>query len=140
MKQTVLIADCDAELCAVWRRFLTERGYEVGTASTGLDCLKELRQLKPVVLVLDLHLHWGGGDGVLAWLREEVPTLAIPVVLTATACSPRDVAKRIEPPVVGYLPKPFALTALLERVRAASKGQETARKSRFAASSEFFIV
>ena len=88
MKQRLLIADRDAELCEVYRRFLTERGYEVETSTDGLDCLAKLRQVTPAVLVLDLELLWGGGDGVLAWLREERPAPRIPVLLTATACRP----------------------------------------------------
>lgn len=141
MKQNLLIADGDAELCDVYRKFLTERGYEVATSSDGLDCLRKLRALAPAVLVLDLELCWGGGDGVLAWLREENRAPAVSVVLTATACSPPDVAEHSAPPVVGYLPKPFGLTALLETVRVAvAKGQEAARKVSFGPPSpEFFI-
>ena len=71
MKQRLLIADRDAELCELYRMFLTERGYEVETSTDGLDCLAKLRHVTPAVLVLDLELLWGGGDGVLAWLREE---------------------------------------------------------------------
>src|SRR5438067_11067086 len=71
MKQTLLIADGDAELCDLYEMFLTECGYEVEAASDGLDCLRKLRQVIPAVLVLDLELRWGGGDGVLARLREE---------------------------------------------------------------------
>ncbi len=117
MKQTLLIADRDAELREAFRRFLTSRGYEVKTSTDGLDCLAKLRQVTPAVLVLDLDLLWGGGQGVLAWLREESATHGIPVILTATAGCPQDFAEFIEPPVVDYLPKPFALTALLESVR-----------------------
>ena len=72
MKQRLLIADRDAELCEVFRTFLTERGYEVETSTDGLDCLAKLRQVTPAVLVLDLELLWGGGDGVLAWLRGKL--------------------------------------------------------------------
>ena len=56
MKQTLLIADGDAELCDLYRRFLAERGYEVGSSSNGLDCLRKLRQVTPAALVLDLEL------------------------------------------------------------------------------------
>ena len=106
--------------CAsVYRRFLTERGYEVETSTDGLDCLAKLRQVTPAVLVLDLELLWGGGDGVLAWLREESPAPRIPVLLTATAADPPDMAEFNEPPVVDYLPKPFALAGLLESIRSA---------------------
>jgi two-component system sensor histidine kinase/response regulator len=126
MKQTLLIADGDAELCGVYEQFFTERGYEVETSSDGLDCLRKLCQVPPDVLVLDLDLRWGGGDGVLAWLREESPAPGMPVLLTATADYPQDSAQFIEPPVVEFLSKPFALTALLESVRSAvaKKGPE----------------
>ena len=45
-----------------------------------LDCVSQLREETPDVLVLDPALPWGGGDGVLALMREDktvpkVPTL-----------------------------------------------------------------
>jgi len=119
MKQRLLIADRDADLCELYRSFLTERGYEVETSTDGLDCVAKLRQVPPAVLVLDLELLWGGGDGVLAWLREESPPPRIPVLLTTTAADPPDMAGFNQPPVVHYLPKPFALAGLLESIRSA---------------------
>lgn len=117
MKQTLLIADGDAEVCDLQRRFLSERGYQVEAAVDGLDCLTKLRQQKPAALVLDLELRWGGGDGVLDWIREERSMLGIPIILTATAGYPQGKAEFNDSPVVDFLPKPFALTALLECVR-----------------------
>jgi len=119
MRQRLLIADRDAERCEVVRRFLTERGYAVETSTDGLSCVAKLRQVIPNLLVLDLELLWGGGDGVLAWLREESPAPRFPVLLTATAADPLAMAACNEPPVVDYLPKPFALAGLLERIRIA---------------------
>jgi DNA-binding NtrC family response regulator len=87
------------------------------TSLDGLDCLEKLRRVEPAVLELDPEVRWGGGDGVLAWMREESLMPCIPVILTATAGYPKDFAEFIEPPVVDYLPKPFALNALLESVR-----------------------
>ncbi len=124
MRQRLLIADSDSERCEVFRRFLTERGYEVETSTDGLDCLAKLRQVTPTPLVLDLELLWGGGDGVLAWLREESPAPRIPVLLTATAADPPVMAAFNEPPVVDFIPKPFALAGLLERIRAAVAKKE----------------
>ncbi len=124
MRQRLLIADRDAEWCKLYRRFLTERGYEVETSTDGLDCLAKLRRVTPTLLVLDLELLWGGGDGVLAWLREQSPAPRIPVLLTATAADPPALAAFNEPPVVAYLPRPFALAGLVERIQyaVASKG------------------
>ncbi len=81
------------------------------TAWTGL---RKLRQVTPAALVLNLALHWGGSDGVLAWLREENPKHEIPVILMATTACPHNFAELIEPPVVDCLLKPLALTALMQ--------------------------
>jgi DNA-binding NtrC family response regulator len=125
MKPMLLIAEGDAELCDMYQRFLTELGYEVETASDGLECLAKLRRAMPAVLVLDRELRWGGGDGVLAWLREQDVAPTLPVVLTATAGYSLDLAADIQPPVVQFLPKPFGLTTLLESVRAAVVKKES---------------
>jgi DNA-binding response OmpR family regulator len=118
MKPTVLLAEGDAELCDMYRNFLCGRGYHVETAADGLDCLEKLRRALPAVLVLDHELCWGGGDGVLAWLREESPTPEVPVILTATAGAAHSRLRDVAPPVAQALPKPFTLTALLDSVRA----------------------
>ena len=117
MKQRLPVVDRDADLCEVFRGFFKEQGYEVETSADGLDSLTKLRQVTPAVLVLNLELLWGGGDGVLAWMREQSSAPEIPVLLTATATALPDMAEFTEPPVVDYLAKPFALSAQLERVR-----------------------
>lgn len=129
MKPTLLIADSDSELCDLYRRFFTERGYKVESASNGLDCLTKIREQAPAVIVLDLELQWGGSDGVLAWLREERAVPPTSVVLTATAGYPCDFTASMEPPVVNYLPKPFSLTVLLESIRAAATNTERNRST-----------
>ena len=124
MKHRLLIANRDAELCDLYRRFLTELGYEVETATDGLDCLAKLRLAAPAVLVLDQELLWGGGDGVLAWLREESPAPKIPVLLMAAAAAGLDRGVFKESPVVDYLPQSVALTPLLDSVRSAVASRE----------------
>ena len=111
---TVLFADGDRDQREIFGEFLSSRGMQVETASDGLECIAKVRAAPPDVLILDAELLWGGGDGVLDWLRKERCRDQIPVILTATA----GVAPVIEPPIVAFLPKPFALGPLLEKVRA----------------------
>jgi two-component system response regulator AtoC len=142
MSPLLLIAEGDAELRTACQQFLARRRYDVETAADGLECLEKLRRLRPPVLVLDRELRWGGGDGVLAWLREPGAPAGVSVVLTATAGDPPAVLGDLRPPVVELLPKPFALTALLQSVRAvlADKRRETAFEwERTALRSEYFI-
>jgi CheY-like chemotaxis protein len=65
MNPKLLIAEGNVAYCDLYGRFAAECGYEVETASDGLSCVERLRQFKPEVLVLDMGLSWGGGDGVL---------------------------------------------------------------------------
>ena len=143
LKHHLLIANRDAQLCELYQRFLTELGYEVETAADGLECLAKLRQAPPAVLVLDQELLWGGSDGVLAWLHEESP--AIPVLLMAATTARPDRHEFKEPPVVDYLPKPVALTPLLDSVRFAVAGRERSkeaveRRSRFSLRRAFHFL
>ena len=139
MKPPLLVADRDAELRRLFARYLRTNGYYVMTATQGLDCLEKLRRFSPAALLLDLELCWGGGDGVLAWLREEGAAYTVPVIVTVTEGSAPPAA---EPPIVRVLPKPFSPSALLDSVHAAlaRKGQEKPpnRKSA-AACSELYI-
>jgi DNA-binding response OmpR family regulator len=119
MNPKLLIAEANVEYCDLYGRFAAECGYEVETASDGLSCVEKLRQFKPEVLVLDLELTWGGGDGVLAWLRERKGSLDVRVVLTAVPEGSEAIPGDLEPPIVGFLPKPFLLVQLLDQVRSA---------------------
>lgn len=67
---TVLIAVANFDQQAQFHDLLPGN-FVVEVASNGLECIARLRQLAPELLVLDLDLPWGGGDGVLAYLAEE---------------------------------------------------------------------
>jgi DNA-binding response OmpR family regulator len=127
MQPSLLLAEGDAELRDLYSAFLRKHGYDVAVAENGLDCLQQLKQESPHVLVLDLELCWGGGDGVLDWLRETGLHAKVPVVLTTTSGATGGVGD-IEPPIAELLSKPFTLAALLNSVRAAIAGM-TSRES-----------
>jgi DNA-binding response OmpR family regulator len=137
MSPTLLVAEGDAELCEIFQSYLSALGYEVETASNGLDCAETLRRMTPAALVLDRELCWGGGDGVLAWLREDKTRLDIPVVLTTMAVgySP-ETAEDLNPPIVKSLRKPFALRTPFESVQAIVANQ--ARRMEAPVSDSYF--
>jgi two-component system response regulator MprA len=79
---TVLFTDADRESREDYVWPLSSYGFEVETADAGLECLANLPRTVPDLLILDLEMPWGGGDGVLATLREHAQLLPIRVALT----------------------------------------------------------
>ena len=108
----------DADIAGVLRRSLDKEGYEVRVAGDGPAALSESGLFEPDAVVLDLGLPRLDGVEVCRQLREDgdVPIL----ILTA-----RDaVDSRVEGLDSGaddYLVKPFAMSELVARVRAAAR-------------------
>jgi hypothetical protein len=75
-------------------------GYEVETASRGVDCMGKLRRKPPGVLLLDLGIPWGGGEGVLAAMRDDRNLREIPVLLIPVAGEPPAIQSLVPLPVV----------------------------------------
>jgi DNA-binding NtrC family response regulator len=129
MAPSVVIADADRDQCDLYRQFFSYHSYQVHTSGGGFECLAQLRQFSPHLLILDLRLPWGGADGVLAVMRDDFCLARVPVVLTSTEASPEALSGLVSPPVVQALWKPFSLTALLEIMSPAlKKGRPVSRK------------
>ena len=113
----VLMADPDESLHPVYREPLSQEGFEVIAALSGLECVARLRECVPDVLVLEPHMPWGGGEGVLA-IMGEVPELANVPVMVLTSCrDPRLLEAVARFPVSDYQLKPLAPDRLAGRLR-----------------------
>lgn len=112
---TVLFADANREFRDDYVWWLSSCGFKVETADDGLECLAKLRQFVPDLLILDLELPWGGGEGVLGVMREDPWLLPTRVVLTSAVAPAQVLDGLASPPVVQALTKPFQLSALMER-------------------------
>lgn len=115
-KPTVLIAEGDEVTRDTMKRYLLLRGYEVETATGGVECLEKLRRGTTQVVVLDSDIAWGGGDGVLAIMREEPRLARIPVILTTPALG-LDEVSFARAPVLRILEKPFVMESLIDSIR-----------------------
>lgn len=113
----VLMADPDESLQPVYRDALTCEGFKVDAALSGLECVARLHEQVPDLLVLELQLPWGGGDGVLARM-EEFPHLALVPVMILTSCRDDHVFHRMAHfSVSDYHLKPLAPGRLARRLR-----------------------
>lgn len=116
MSVRILIADPDEYTLDSYRDFLERQGFEVATATTGLECVAELRRRAPDVLVIEPSMPWGGGDGVLALMHEDADVPLIPV-LVLTYGRDRGVLYRLAPFTVDdYQIKPLNAKQLTQRI------------------------
>jgi len=113
--QRVLVVEDDETVSEVVRRYLEREGYDVDTASDGLDGLARALRHPPDLMVLDLMLPGLDGIEVCRRLRRRH---AVPVImLTAKG----DVDERVTGLEVGaddYVTKPFSPRELTARVGA----------------------
>ena len=115
-KARVLVAEDDRAVRDSIERALAFEGYDVQTASDGVEALDHLKHDTPDAIVLDVMMPRVDGLGVCRELRARGDRTPI-LILTAR----HKVADRVSGLDAGaddYLVKPFALEELLARLRA----------------------
>jgi len=113
----VLIADPDRLLLSEYEKFLSGAGFEVMTATSGLDCVAQLRGFQPDVLVLEPELPWGWGDGVLALMQEGSDVPLVPVMILSAPSGVEELPRAATFPIWEYQVKPLAPQQLAQRLR-----------------------
>jgi CheY-like chemotaxis protein len=74
----ILFVDDEPCMCDVMAMLLNEEGYEVSTATDGLDALSQLRGSIPNLIISDLKMPRMAGPEFLSVVRHRFP--AIPVI------------------------------------------------------------
>ncbi|MBS2013307.1 MAG: response regulator [Deltaproteobacteria bacterium] len=80
---TVLIVDDDPMVHQLLRGKLEQEGFEVLSASDGIEGLTMAREMRPTVILLDIHLPKLDGWSVLARLKNEPQLAMIPVIIVS---------------------------------------------------------
>jgi len=116
MRPQILVVDDDEKITSLLRRSLAFEGYEVMTASNGLEGLKQMMTSDPDLLVLDVMMPQVDGWEVCRRVREGGSP--VPILMLTAMDDVQDRVKGLDAGADDYLVKPFALEELLARVRA----------------------
>jgi len=100
-----------------YQAFLSRDGFQVATATNGLDCVAKLRSFVPDLLVLDPELPWGQGDGVLAVMHEDADVPVVPVMVLSSNYGEDNLYPVGVFPVSAYHLKPLPPAMLAENIR-----------------------
>ncbi|MCK6097125.1 response regulator transcription factor [Corynebacterium kefirresidentii] len=111
----ILVVDDEQPVRESLRRSLRFNGYDVLTASDGLEAVEAVRSENPELLILDVMMPNMDGLKVCRTLRSEGWDRPILVLTARDGVSDR--VAGLDAGADDYLPKPFALEELLARVR-----------------------
>ena len=124
----LLVIDDEAQIRRLLEIALSNMGWEVFSAPTGLEGLEAARGAKPDIILLDLNLPDMSGVDLLARLRE---WSSIPVIVISVRDAERDIVSLLNAGADDYVVKPFYTNELVARIEAVHRRRMPAREPVF---------
>jgi DNA-binding response OmpR family regulator len=112
------VVEDHGSLCDMLSLYFMRYGYHVRTANNGDTALQLLAKEEIHLVLLDLMLPRVDGFAVLKQLREWAQERKPYIIVVSAGASEKDRNKVLELGANEYMPKPFHLIRLLERVQA----------------------
>jgi DNA-binding response OmpR family regulator len=127
MKKSVLVVDDQPHIVRLIQVNLEKAGFEVITASDGMEGMDKVRQFNPDVVILDVIMPHKDGFQVLHEIKTDAGLRHIPVIMLTVRTLNADIVKGLQEGAILYLPKPFhpkELVSLVKRVSEAAFSDE----------------
>lgn len=116
---SILVVDDDPNILLATARLLRAARYNVFEAETGGACLSVVRERKPDLILLDVHLPDTSGYEVCRQIKaDEGLRQSYVVLLSGSMISSDNQSEGLEIGADGYLTRPIANRELLARVQA----------------------
>jgi len=117
-KPTILIVEDEAPLLTLLRYNLEKQGFRVEEATDGQEALLRVSENKPDLVLLDWMLPTLSGIEVCRQIRRRPATRDLPVIMVTARTENQDAVRALDIGADDYITKPFAVEALLARIRA----------------------
>ncbi|WP_353211425.1 phosphate regulon transcriptional regulator PhoB [Rhodovarius sp.] len=117
-KPTILIVEDEAPLLTLLRYNLEKQGFRVEEATDGQEALLRVAENKPDLVLLDWMLPSLSGIEVCRQIRRRPATRDLPVIMVTARTEDQDAVRALDIGADDYITKPFAVEALLARIRA----------------------
>ena len=116
MSNWILIVDDDAANLRMASRILSAE-TRVSCLKSGEEALKFLKENRPDLILLDIHMPGMDGFETIAAIKEQRDTADIPVIFLTADDDSRAETKGLEMGAMDFIKKPFVPEVLLLRVR-----------------------
>ncbi|MBK6087540.1 response regulator transcription factor [Ruminococcus sp. M6(2020)] len=121
----ILFAEDDRDISKAVQTLLTRSGYSVDTVYNGRDAIDYIEQGDYDGVILDWMMPRLSGIEVLAQMRSN--GITTPVLMLTARDAIEDRVEGLDTGADDYLPKPFAASELLARIRAMLRRKEDYR-------------
>ena len=128
--QNILIVEDDMDILELLREFLKEAGYEVTSASDGIEAMDLFVKNKYDLILLDIMLPKIDGFGVCELIRKQSQ---IPIIMLTALGGEEEQIRGLDLQVDDYITKPFSVPILIRKIaavlRRSSRTQEEGHKA-----------
>jgi DNA-binding response OmpR family regulator len=125
----VLIVEDNLTLRGTLKDNLEYSGYQVETASDGLQGLEKALKSTPDLIMLDIMLPEMNGYEVCSQIRKS--GLDVPIMMLTAKNEESDIVLGLDIGADDYLTKPFGLKELLARVKALIRRKQSGQRTQF---------
>lgn len=117
-KQKIVLIEDDETLAEVLYAELNEAGFEVFPAFDGREGLKQVREKRPDLVLLDIILPEMNGFEVLEEIKKSPDTEKIPVIILSLLGEDEDIKKGLKLGASDYIVKSsHAIAEIVEKVK-----------------------
>ncbi|MGH7217416.1 MAG: response regulator transcription factor [Nitrospiraceae bacterium] len=118
VRKKILIVEDEHDILQLIKLYLEKEGYQTVSAKTGMDGLRQAKQEKPNLVVLDLMLPEIDGFEVCKRLRSAPATAMLPIIMLTAKAEESDTIIGLELGADDYITKPFSPKTLVARIKA----------------------
>ena len=115
--KSILFAEDDPDALVLVSSNLRSAGYHLVTAPNGRNALKQAREMRPALILLDLAQPEMPGLEVCKLLKRDHATSSIPIIMLSTNGDATDRILGLEAGADDCIPKPFSPKELVLRVK-----------------------
>lgn len=116
-KMKLMLVDDEKRFLSTTQRLLEKKGYDVTTASSGLEAIDKLRQQEVHVVILDVKMPGMDGLEALKIIKTDFPLTEV-IMLTGHA-TVESAVDGLKCGATDYLMKPTAIEELIQKAEEA---------------------
>ena len=128
-KPSVLVVDDSISIRKYVQRFLDRSGYEVETATDGMNALEVMGKMKYDAVITDLEMPVMHGYDLIAEMKRNPVYAGIPIIVLTSRAGEKHRQKALEMGAQDYLVKPFEEQEMIEALKKLLSGAALAGRT-----------